>query len=377
MGNAAVKITPQEENEKVKDQKPALKLVKNNEVRADLSPAAERFLKEIKADWPTFSRLVRNLLRVKNKQQKQLLRAVEITLENALLTKLVDEFDTQERAQWRLVSTYTFSEALDMERCYDRLRLELRKSHLANSGEESLSSMVASMHEERALDFVKKYPRSGPALLQRVSADIAAAVLNGLTNEEVRSVVDLSLADSPQDEEKKLKQELSEFLSGLRGAFKQGLPEAVVELSQEKGDAVLNSLLECGEWGLVRSMALKTLPPALFPRIQNSTLRQAMMPIEIEDKVAFLATRLSDEDETIWSNLMSEEGSKSREMLNLELEQIKSNPDSLTALQSQRSQIEKRFYTKIRDFLNKEEYQSQVVSVVDSWIAEEKATYNI
>lgn len=376
MGKAAMKVVRDEESKtEEQSKKPALKLIKG-EGKADTSPAGERFIADVKGDWSTFTRMVRNLLRGKDKRQKELLRAVEITLDSSLLSKLVASFDTQERTQWREVSASLAQATLDMERSYGRLRLEMRKASLASSSEESLSSMISSMHEDRASEFVKKYPQSAPSLLQRVAPDIAAAVLNELKDEEARSLVDLSLSASAEDEEVRLKKDLAEYLGVRGGAFKQGLPEAVVELSQSKGDAVLGSLLECGEWGLVRSLALKSMPPALFPKIRTSILREALAPIPLEEKVSFIATR-SAEDEQTWINLMAEEGSKAREMLDLEIEQIKANADSLSILQSQKSSIEKDFYSKIRSFLNSDEHYPEVVSVVDAWIDEERSTYEI
>lgn len=128
----------------------------------------------------------------------------------------------------------------------------------------------------------------------------------------------------------------------------------------------------------VKVTALKIFPKKLIPEISDEVFKQvvALMPLDVQ--VQYFASMENEQRDEVL-NKFAPKGSKSREMIDVELITILKNEVMLKRLQNEkRSKLEQEFISYARQLIStNQEIQREVIDQVEKWFSEINNEYLI
>jgi hypothetical protein len=180
------------------------------------------------------------------------------------------------------------------------------------------------------------------------------------------------LAQMPLLKEKmlevKYKRERPPFLARILDILPNAKPELETKL--------YSTLIQHCAWDDVQETALKFLPREVLTNVSDSIFKGVIGAMSLEAQVQFFASR-PDEERLESIDRFASKGSKTREMIDVEINMITKNEVALRRLQNDRKKsIDDDFMILTREYIEQHpEAQSEMKSEVEIWLQNIKAQY--
>ena len=142
------------------------------------------------------------------------------------------------------------------------------------------------------------------------------------------------------------------------------LPTARPEIEKK----LYSTLITHGAWDDVKETALNVLPAELVNQLPENVFRGVVALMPLENQVQYFAVQEADE-RMAKLNKFASKGAKSREMLEIEINNIVRNEAALKRLQGAQASIESEFLALTRNYVSTSvEAKLEMRNEVESWL---------
>ena len=173
----------------------------------------------------------------------------------------------------------------------------------------------------------------------------------------------LKLFKTAAAKESKAKREKPPFIMRIY----ELLPTAKAEIEPK----LYSTLLKNFSLEEVKNTSIKNLPTSLVNKLPDNVFKQVIALMPLDSQVMFFATHEKEEREE-FLNKFAPKGSKTREMIELELNPIIKNEFQLKKLQNDKKDLIVKEYLNFARHLisNTNEVQKEVMPILESWLIE-------
>jgi hypothetical protein len=243
-----------------------------------------------------------------------------------------------------------------------------------------ICDLLLALTPEDAAKFSIEYPELGAIFANVLSSKTIGEMLSLMPMDVTTDIIERSsmfrkeevLAQMPLLKEKMLevkhKRERPPFLARIMDILPTAKPELETEL--------YSTLIQHCAWDDVRETALKFLPSDVITNISDNIFKAVVGAMPLEAQVQYFASRADDERNEILNRFASK-GSKTREMIEIEINTIAKNEVALRKLQNdKRKSIDDEFMGLTREYISQHpEAQSEMKSEVEIWLKNIKTQY--
>ncbi len=216
-----------------------------------------------------------------------------------------------------------------------------------------------------------------PALINFLPTAIVSRVYALLPQEQADQITLLSVKMKESEIQAKvetLKQKVRDLASGktvISGTpFVENIAELLRTVSGEKEKSIWNALIEAREVSVIRGAALKVFPAHLILKLKPGVLKQAIDRFNTVKKAEFIYLQ-SEQDRKFYLEICGKEGSKVRDMIEYELNQIPSNEIRKQKVMKQAGLLQREYQDIIRGLVVTDDAVREAADeIVKEWIGQ-------
>jgi hypothetical protein len=317
--------------------------------------------------------MIKQWINDNNESNQLALKAVAQQLHSDKLNEIFSSLNVMEREKWKgLLDHFLSGSHLVSANKY--LSEEVARAKISPSfiQDVELVDLLLSLSVDDACEFVKKHKDEAKTLLNLLSSSFTANILNKLDEDYSKSLVEESLLfefDQVDDEFKSFKILLTEFKNEVRkNPFIYQVLKIVPGFNPLKETMLYKKLAENKLNDEMKKLAMDNFPSDLIYSLPKEFLKEVMQEYSMAKKVELLSSLEGDKKDQLMSSF-AEEGSASREMLDLEFENIQNNQLALARIENQKDEIWKEFVYFIRQKVNENKvFTNEFEMLIAGWI---------
>lgn len=263
-------------------------------------------------------------------KDKNALRVLVQHLKNDTLVKIFAKLTVEEREQWKsyLDKQVSGQDLIDSNAFISNQIVEDILVPSAIVDAEACDTLMR-ITPDKAAQFIKENPELGKILLNVMSTKFVAKIFEILEDEYVELAVSRGLEYRKEDVNKML----SEFKSKLakykdtksKVPFMSKILELIPISMPSKENTLFKALASNGDDSqMLKKIAMDYFPAVLVPVIPDKILKGFLQQYPMKQKIE-LVSMLKDDLRERFVNLFAPQGSKSSDMLQLELEKIETD----------------------------------------------------
>jgi Mg/Co/Ni transporter MgtE len=306
------------------------------------------------------------------------LKAVAQQLASEKLAKIFAELNPMEREKWKS-SLVSFLEGKDLVKANRHITEEVARSKISPHfvKDVELVDLLMRLSVEVASQFVVDHEDSAKILLNLVNANFSAKILDSMDEEKALALIEESLTfdfADVKDSFKGFKDILAKYIEEKRKKpFNFQLLKILPTFNPVKEKMIYDQLASQGLFEEMKDLAVNNFPSDLILNLPSEFLKVVMQNYTMNKKVELLAS-LEEQKKNQLMESFAAEGSASREMLDLEFENINNDPSMQSRIQNQKDEIWKDFVFYIREQIAQdEEFSSEFEMLISAWIDDIKA----
>lgn len=242
----------------------------------------------------------------------------------------------------------------------DYVLFEIKKISLnsAHQYSDQTITFIKSASAEDLLNFLKDHNDYKSHISACISTQQLANLLNLLEGESL----DLFLsnensATTPESFEEKVN---LFFKASEHSPFKESLKRILKDITYKKEKTIFTMLKEKQEQAYLKEIANECFPSFLLIHFPKQIIAEASSEIDQLVQIDFLKN-LTDEERLTWLNKLAEEGTKKREVLEIELDS--GSQSSIPML----SKVED-FYRHLKSKLQDEKFNTTKTDIISDWL---------
>lgn len=245
----------------------------------------------------------------------------------------------------------------------NKLLFEIKKISI-DSGKQIPSDTQRKINEAdivSIIDFLDEHPEYTRSVIENINKKKVKELFDKLEENEISQYIENLEKNNGEDLRDFIK-EIDLYLNKKSSTpFKTSLKKAIVNLTSEKEELIYKQLAEKQEIQLIREVAIDNIPAFLITKLPREVIRNSLQGIDPDKIIKFLNTHEASTKAT-WLDLVADEGTKLREMIEMEL----SNSGDQNISNSQLIQLE--FYKTFKKNYNKLDQSNETVTVIDQWL---------
>lgn len=298
------------------------------------------------------------LIKDESSQACEIMTVLSNKMNIDLLYKMTKLLGDEERASWKskILSDLTHEKSLES---LERANSLLSKIILDNESkvDVELNEILASINTETAINIIQSDKKYAPFFITYLEPLQVAKILNTVNAEDLSQILNFkNLSESTIDqkfysdlkesinvENKKLAQEKNPFLDKLSLLIK--------DISPAKERPFFEAFANSGNGIMLKKITISHFPAELVPELPPSFLLRVFNKFNLVKR----AEILSAQPEAMRNKLLLSfgESGKQRDMINIELETIKSNEIKMKQLERNKDSIWLEFISAARDVYKK------------------------
>ncbi len=319
--------------------------------------------------------LVKRWIQSGNKEDNDALRGLVQQLENGILVELFKKITEEERGKWKSLLSSSLSPEI----------LSKANRHISNQVVEQIilpnpivdsevCDLLLKLSPEQGANLVRSSLSDGAILMNVMSTKFVNQIMEQLTADITSDLIEKSLEFSMGDLESKMsgfkKSLLAVLDSRTAVPFLNKVKELIVNVNPSREGLLYAALGNSGERNFILQLATKKIPADLVFRLPTNCLKSIFSKYPISDRVEILLSL----DETLREEILSAvapEGSKNRDVLNIEFESAVNNFVLQKKLKTAKNQIFDNFVIHTRNFLSSDRsYDQEISESIDNWCSE-------
>ena len=343
----------------------------------NLAPSFERFLNMLKLSEEQTALILKKWIAEADQDAKLALTGVVQQLENDDMQKLFKHLSSTERESWnKLILEYLSGP--DLIQANKLIEQRVVKEIVGGSfiDDFELIDLILSMNNDTIKEYVLKGNENSSILMNLLNPEIIAKILDDLSVEEVEQTVSNSLSFDIEKlkELDGFKKDLKEFVNDHKTApFTQKLVDVLQDINADKEELIYQYVSKSVPRGELIKAALANLPGQIVLELPPAFIKASMQNYSTEAKVELLLSLEEDKSQKLMETFL-EEGSSAKEMIQMEMDNIKTDEIAMKRIEKSKNNIWSKFLVFIRECAaNDQEYKSEIEDIVYNWVDELKA----
>lgn len=307
-----------------------------------------------------------------NDRYQLILRAIIQQLEDSEIHTIIKSLNDNEKAKWKAHLDH-FLDKDELVEANKTLSEEVVREIVSPnvSGDAILTDMLINLKEDQAIKFISDHPAEVKVLLNLLSPVFSAKVLNKIDEDLTARAIEESMNYAPQfdkDGVNRFKKRLSAFLKeNPDKPFNQKIVEMLQTFNPAKEKILYRFLAKEGKKSEIIMAGCRQFPADLIIDLSVDTITDIMQLYPIDNKVSLLLSLEKLKGDKLLQKF-APEGSKAREVLNLEFNSIISNDLKKRQIERNKEKYWIDFVKFTRDHLNSNaNYNNEIKDLVTNW----------
>jgi len=303
------------------------------------------------------------------------LRAVAQQFEDNELVELFHGLESEERQKWKSYLD-TFLEKDEIQYANKFISEEVTRNIISPSfvKDTELVNLLLSIDLNSACKFVRDYPFEGKILMNLLNSQFVGKIIDELEEDEAETVIQESLLfdfSQVKDNFEVFKDQLNSFWQKSKSKpFNQKLLQMLPDFNPAKESMVYEFLAKGKMKTEMTRMACENFPSTLIESLPRDIIRSLMQNYPNEKKVQLLYT-VDKKLSTKLINAFAEKGSASREILDMEFSNLKSDQLASARIRNGKEEVWREFISFTRNMIkSSEQYTAAIEPVVFAWVGE-------
>lgn len=304
------------------------------------------------------------------------LRSLIQTLTDNELAEIFNLLTIDERSAWKMCLTEELSKE-EVAKGFTYIGQKVMEMMMVPSfiDDYEVCDLLLDISAEDAAKFSKEKKELGIIFVNVLTSKIISEMFKQMPDELVIDLIDSAqnysksqvLSKIPLLKEKlveiKAKREKPPFIMRIY----ELLPTAKAEIEPK----LYSTLLKNFSLEEVKNTSIKNLPTSLVNKLPDNIFKQVIALMPLESQVMFFATKEKEERDE-YLNKFAPKGSKTREMIELELNPIIKNELQLKKLQNDKKELIIKEYLNFARHLisNTADVQKEVMPILEGWLIE-------
>ena len=241
--------------------------------------------------------------------------------------------------------------------------------------------LLQSLTFKDCVSLVMNHTQYAPILINYLPTAIVSRLYTLLPKEKADEITLLSVKFKESDfaqqlgEVKKIVQSIVTGTGAAGGTpFVDNISELLRTVSYARERSIWTALLDAGEVNVIQVAATKVFPCHLVTKLPAELLKRAIDRFNTAKKADFISG-LPEQDRKFYLEVCSKGGTKLREMLDYELNQIETNEVRKKKNSKYANQLQKEYLDIVRSFVISDEHVQDIATeLVNHWI--NQATQN-
>lgn len=357
-------------------------LTKTDPVTVRIAEGLERFRKALANHHDDTILMLKGWVKSRTEAEMNALSAIVTMLDDFELSDLFKTMTHDERSTWKaLLHSELTKEEISNSFVFvsNKITEMLMVPSLINDYE--TCDLLLELSAKEAARFSQEDMELGVVLTNVLSSNIIGEMFKIMDPDMVADLIDRSATFSPDKietvlpvlktklETVKAKREKPPFLKRIIDI----LPGATAELEKKLYATLLKYFTE----DEVKLTAIKIFPRSLVAQVPDEVYKKIVELMPIETQVQYFASMENDQRDTMLDKF-APNGSKGREMIDVELSVILKNEVALRRLQNEkRERLQQEFLSYTRQLISgNQDIQREVIDQIESWFTEINDTEN-
>lgn len=331
----------------------------------------EAFEKICRESFDSSVSLVRSWLSEASPAIQCTLKKISKEMNEELRDQVLAALSFQEREKWKtfILKDYSAKELAEIDTF---LLEEVKKEFISPSAgsNQEITDMVLQMTTDQMRTYIES-SAYGHIFMCYVPGKKLAVILDEIEMDKAQKLMQVSTQFNPilnaQDFEK-FKVDLAEYFGKYVGKpFSTKLMQIVGDFKPSREGMIYRILAKQGMREEAMKLAMLYFPVDLLRRLPKDILRGIFQNYNPQKRVEFLMS-CEDDERRFYLLSFAEEGSKVREMLDMEFKSIEDSPDNLKRIKNSRENYLTEFVGYVRNELKKDPQQlDQCRILVSEW----------
>jgi len=320
--------------------------------------------------------LLKRWLKLKTESTKLSLAAIPSKLSTKELSTLFEFVSLDERKEWKKIidKTLTSNEQIIADQFISSQLVEEMLSPQNLNGD--AATLLSELSPTEAAELATSDTKLGILFMNVMDGKFIAAMMALMPEEKTKALIlESTKCDFSQ---------IAGLLSYASGKLKLKKPvikkapfvDQIMELIPvatpliEEG--LFNAIAETGDFQLLKEVATEYFPYSIFPKLPSSVIKTIVDYYPKQKRFEYIAT-LEGQELTQFIEAIAESGSKSRDLLDLDLKTLEKNEILRRRILKNRSNIQKSFIDFTRQVMKKiPDLQEKSNEVLLAWVDEKK-----
>lgn len=234
-----------------------------------------------------------------------------------------------------------------------------------------LLNLIMELNAVRTCEFLEKNAKLVGIMMNILSPTTVSRVLAQISDDKV----DQWLSEGSSFQDKNLETDLAtlkEKLISFKAAtspspFAQRIAGMIPSSSPTREASLYRALIKCGGIGMVNDVAKKNIPYELVMNLSPVLLRESLQSLPMAKRVEIISSRETDE-QTALLDAVAEPNTPARDMMDMELENLKNDANKLSQITAQSEELWQEFVKVTRMLVSKNTAHSTMVNeLVTEW----------
>jgi hypothetical protein len=325
-----------------------LTVVTDDQIKATMT----RFKDSFKENPISISALVKNWLKIMPKGAREGLILLAKELESEDLLDLFKQLKIEDRKEWqKVIGSSTGLEDFNIGRNF--LDSQILQDIIVPNDlvDDETKSMLAGMAPVNLAKMINENPAIGPLLMNTLSTVFIIQMMEFIGQDSMEELTSSAAATSEEDL-KKLGPELKKLLQNydqgiMKVPFIDKVSEIIPQVDYEKEEFFFKALGKSGDQNLIFEVVRDNLPFGLMETLSESVLKNILSQINKTAFVEFLVC-VEEDKRNIYLNARAPEGSKARELIQIDLDTIIKNDIETAKMKKKTKQVIGSFVNSVR-----------------------------
>lgn len=356
----------------------SIDLTKTDPMTMKINEGLERFRKILTHHYNDMALLVKSWIKVSKGEEAQALKGLVQLLNDNELTEVFKCLNIDERASWKMCLNGELTKE-ELSKTFHFISTQIIQMMMVPSliDDYEICDLLLALRAEDAAKYAEENVELGVIFANVLSAKTIGEMFKLLPIETSSEIIEKSTFFKKEDIVNKmpiLKKAMLEFKERReRPPFIKRIVDILPTAKPQLEKMLYSTMLRYLSFEDVRDVAVNVFPSDLLAVLPDAIYKTVLEKMPMENQVQYFVA-LSDEKREEDLNKFAAKGSKSREMLELELNAILKNDMLVARIRNEKKDtIEHEFLEHVRHYLaGATEAQKEISSVIDSWLSEIK-----
>lgn len=362
----------------LEDEDMGIDLTKTDPVTLKIVEGLERFRKILNHHYNDMALMIKGWIKVAKGDEANALRGLVQMLSDNELAEVFKCLTIDERTTWKMCLTNELNKE-ELGKSFNFISNQIIQTMMVPSliDDYEICDLLLALRAEDAAKYAEENTELGIIFANVLSAKTIGEMLKLLPVETSAEIIEQSAFFKKEDILNKmpiLKEKMLEFKARReRPPFIKRIVDILPTARPQLEKKLYSTLLRHLSMEDVKELAVSIFPSDLLSSLPDALFKEAIAKMPLETQIQYFLS-LSDEEREASLNRFAPKGSKSRDMVEVELTAMLKNELLVSRIRNERKEmLEMEFLGFVRDYLtHASEAQKEVVGIIEFWLKEIK-----